>query len=84
MKYGMFFSKRLWVHEINLGRRQYGEFHTLMPQLRQDEKRFFIYFRMTSETFDGIVDLIKEDIIKQDTNYRESIPPEERLAIALR
>ena len=55
-----------------------------MPQLRQDEKRFYIYFRMTSDCFDEILNLIKEDIKKMDTNYREAIPPEERLAIALR
>lgn len=78
------FRKKKWVHEINLERRQYGEYHTLMPQLRQDEKRFYIYFRMTSETFDELLDLIKDDIKKQDTNYRESISPEERLSIALR
>lgn len=58
------FRKKKWVHEINLERRQYGEYHTLMPQLRQDEKRFYIYFRMTSETFDELLDLIKDDIKK--------------------
>lgn len=55
-----------------------------MPQLRQDEKRFYKYFRMTSDCFDEILELIKSDICKNDTNYREAICPEERLAIALR
>ena len=44
----VFFSrrkKRKWVHEINV---DFGEFHTLMPELRRDEKRFYIYFRMPS------------------------------------
>ncbi|KAJ8935813.1 hypothetical protein NQ318_023367 [Aromia moschata] len=39
---------RKWVHEINLERQDFGEFHRLMPQLRQDKKRFFLYFRMSS------------------------------------
>ena len=82
-----FFSrrkKRKWVHEINVERKEFGEFHTLMPELRQDEKRFYIYFRMPSECFDEILSLIKEDITKMDTNYREAISAEERLAITLR
>jgi hypothetical protein len=45
---------------------------------------FCIYFRMPSECFDEILSLIKEDITKKDTNYREAISAEERLAITLR
>ena len=70
-------KKRKWVHEINVERKDFGEFHTLMPELRQDEKRFYIYFRMPTECFDEILSLIKEDITKMDTNYRESISAEE-------
>lgn len=55
-----------------------------MPQLRDDPKRFFIYFRMSSNCFDEIVNLIDEDIRKEMTHYRVPIPPPERLAIALR
>jgi hypothetical protein len=54
-----------------------------MPELRQDEKRFYIYFRMPTECFEEILSLIKEDITKMDTNYREAISAE-RLAITLR
>jgi len=78
-------KKRKWVHKINIERKDFGEFHTLMPELRQDEKRFYIYFRMPSEYFDKILSLIKEDITKMDKNYREAvISAEERLAITLR
>ena len=38
-----------WVHEINLERKDFGESHTLVPELRQDDKRYYIYFRMPSE-----------------------------------
>ena len=77
-------KKGKWVHEINVERKDFGEFHTLMPELQQYEKSFYIYFRMPSECFDEILSLIKEDITKMDTNYREAIPAEERLAITLR
>ena len=55
-----------------------------MPELRQDEKRFYIYFGMPSKCSDKILSLIKEDITKMDTNYHEAISAEERLAITLR
>jgi hypothetical protein len=75
-------KKKKLVHEINVERKDFGEFHTLMPELGQDEKRFYSYFRMPSECFDQILSLIKEDITKMDTNYREAvISAEERLAI---
>ena len=54
-----------------------------MSELRQDEKRLYIYFRMPSECFDEMLSLIKEDITKMDTNYREAVSAEERLAIKL-
>ncbi|CAH1995266.1 unnamed protein product [Acanthoscelides obtectus] len=55
-----------------------------MPQLRLDEQRFYVYFRMTPQCFDEILNLVKDEIRKSDTNYREAISPEERLAITLR
>lgn len=55
-----------------------------MPQLRVDEKRFYIYFRMMPNCFDKILNFVKEDIRKVDTNYREAVTAEERLAITLR
>ncbi|KAJ8935896.1 hypothetical protein NQ318_016229 [Aromia moschata] len=57
-------KRRKWVHEINLERQDFGEFHRLMPQLRQDKKRFFLYFRMSSENFDEILTLIKRGYYK--------------------
>lgn len=54
-----------------------------MPKIRQNEKRFYIYFQMTSKSFDEILSLIESDIRKEHINYREPICPEERLAIAL-
>jgi hypothetical protein len=39
---------------------------------------------MTTDKFDEVLSMIKDDIRKMDTNYREAISPDERLAIALR
>lgn len=55
-----------------------------MPQLREDPRRFYIYFRMTPECYDEILVWIIEEIQKMPTNFRNPIPPSERLAISLR
>ncbi len=31
-------ARKMWAHDINKERLQFGEYHTLMPQLRKDEK----------------------------------------------
>lgn len=59
----------------------YGEYQTLMTELRKDPKRFYTYFRMDNECFDHILGLIHNDIEKQLTNFREPIFPEERLIV---
>ncbi|CAH1985227.1 unnamed protein product [Acanthoscelides obtectus] len=43
-----------------------------MPQFRLDEQRFYVYFRMTPECFDEILNMVKDEIRKSDTNYREA------------
>ena len=65
-------------------RREFGEFHHLMKQLRQDEVKFKGYFRMISNQFEQLLSLIKDDIEKKEANCRESISAEERLALCLR
>jgi hypothetical protein len=77
-------KKRKWVHDINLQRHVSGEYQTLMEQLRRDERRFYIYFWKTTDKFDEVLSMIKDDTRKMDTNYREAISPDEHLAIALR
>ncbi|KAI4466168.1 hypothetical protein MML48_3g00004821 [Holotrichia oblita] len=77
-------KKREWVHKINLDRNKFGEYHTFMLQLQEDEKRFYIYFRMPSECFEEILCSTKEDISKQITNYRVPVSVEERPVLTLR
>jgi len=57
-----------WVHEVNMKRREFGEFHHQMKQLRQDEAKFKEYFRMSSNQFEQLLSPIKDDIEK-DVNY---------------
>jgi hypothetical protein len=40
--------------------------------------------RMIEDTFNFLVELLRDDIRKRTTTMREAIPPEDRLAICLR
>lgn len=74
--------RRFWVHEINLKRETYGEFHHLFPDLLADDEKFFKYFRMSSVKFYELLKMLP--IRKQNTNFRKAISPEERLAVTLK
>ena len=41
----------------------------------EDEYNYNILLRMTSENFEEIFQLIKDDITKENTKLRELIPP---------
>jgi hypothetical protein len=47
----------------------FGEFHNLLDVLLKDEERFWRYFRMSSDTFKYILELIHTAIKKQNTNF---------------
>lgn len=67
-----------------MSRQAKGEFNNLYHQLRQDEGRFYTAFRMNFECFDELLEMIRNDIKKNNTNYRDCIDPIQRLAVTLR
>ena len=77
-------QRNKWVHEINVRREELGEYHRLVQELNEHPDRYHMYFRMTREEFNFLHELIKEDIIKQNTQFRKAISTEERLAVCLR
>lgn len=76
--------RRFGVHPINRARTEFGEFHHLYPQLRQDPDKFFSYLRMSIESFDLLLSKVQFQLTKQVTNFRRPIPPAERLIVTLR
>jgi hypothetical protein len=72
------------VHNISCRRERFGEFHNLLDDLLKDEERFCRYFRVSSDTFKYILELIHTSIKKQNTNFLRSISPEERFMVTLR
>ncbi|XP_056464855.1 uncharacterized protein LOC130404233 [Gadus chalcogrammus] len=76
--------RRVWVHDILRRRPQLGEFHHLLQELRLDDGRFQLYFRLSRAQFDDLLARVGARISRQDTNYRRSISAAERLSICLR
>lgn len=77
-------KRKVWTHNINKKRNEFGEFHHLFPDLLKDNSKFFQYFRMSQEKFYELLNHIKPLIEKQNTRFRRSISSEERLAVCLR
>lgn len=77
-------NRRYWIHPINTARYLHGAYFTLYHQLRQDEEKFFNYFRMSITSFDELLLNISDSIKCADTKFRKAISPEEKLAITLR
>jgi len=77
-------QEKKWIHEMHADWQNYGECHTSVPELGKDGKWFYIQFWMSTDCCDEILNIITDDIRKENTNYHAAISPEERLAIALR
>ena len=75
---------RFCVRQIYKDRKQKGEYHSLVLQAKQfDSEIFFQMFRMTAAKFEELLRFISP-YIEKDCLKRESIKPEERLAVTLR
>lgn len=77
-------ERKYWVQPCLAKREQLGAFHTIFQEIRSDPKRCRDYIRMQNEQFMFLVDLMSEDLQKQDTVLRKSISPEEKTCLALR
>lgn len=77
-------ERRYWVHPMVSARLMKGAFSTLFIDLRDDEVKFFNYFRMSHKSFDELAARIGDVIRGQDTNMRTAIGVVEMLAVTLR
>ncbi|XP_056090774.1 uncharacterized protein LOC130070418 [Rhinichthys klamathensis goyatoka] len=76
-------KRSVWVHPILQKRKNHGEFHHLIQELRLDNGRFKAYFRVDKDQFDYILRKVGPSIGKQSF-CRETISPAQRLCICLR
>ena len=79
-------KKRIvWVKNW-LQRRSYlGCFDTLLKELwSEDEAEYKRFLRMTPQIFDELLELVEEDITKENTRFRDAIPASIKLAITIK
>ena len=60
-------EREFWEHPIVAARTLEGAYYALYGRLREDERKFFNYFRMSTSTFDFIVDRLAPNLERQDT-----------------
>lgn len=73
--------KKPWIADHD----KHGSFNSLLPSLRRhDPSAFKNYLRMDEDTFNHLLIKVQPLIEKQNTSFRDAIPPAERLAVALR
>ncbi|GBN50382.1 hypothetical protein AVEN_124460-1 [Araneus ventricosus] len=77
-------NRLIWVHPINERREEFGAFYTLFEELRNDDTKFFNYFRMSMTSFDELHGRLKDTIQRENTKMRNCIQPVQMLAITLR
>lgn len=74
---------REWIMRRSKGLR--GTIHLAHEELRFEDSDYFQrFFRMRSDLFDQLVDMVTPFIQRQDTNMRECISPRDRVSVTLR
>ncbi|KAJ8896034.1 hypothetical protein PR048_001375 [Dryococelus australis] len=72
-------KKRMWVHPCVNARLLKGAFVTSFMELREDENKFFNYFRLSVKSFYELVVKFEDRIKLEDTKLRVAITPAEML-----
>jgi hypothetical protein len=61
-----------------------GEFNNVYRDAWKFNDKFFEYLRMSTATFDRVVEKLKDNFSRKETNFRKPIIPEERLVVTVR
>ncbi|XP_046688968.1 protein ANTAGONIST OF LIKE HETEROCHROMATIN PROTEIN 1-like [Homalodisca vitripennis] len=77
-------DRRWGTHPVLSSRLTTGAFHLMFEKHRQYEDKFYQYYRMSVSSFDELLHLVSDGLMKKDTNMKRSIEPAERLAITIR
>ena len=76
---------RMWVRKIFAERKQKGEFHLLVRDLKlHDDEYFFKYFRMSTIRFVELLLKVAPRIKKSNLRRFDVVGPSERLSVTLR
>jgi hypothetical protein len=76
--------RKYWVHLLLTQRDKVGAFQTLYEKLKNEEKKYFNYFRMSLSTFEQLLQRLHNSLLRQNTKMRSCISPSEMLAVTIR
>ena len=76
-------TRKWWVHPLNEDRKEKSEYYNMTLDLRKFDDRFFGMYRLHVNQFDQLLEILKPELEKMHTNYREVLSAEERLIITL-
>ena len=75
-------NRKIWTKRYIARNPRLGAYNILVQELRAENPMAFKnFFRMNEIYFNEILEMIKPQIQKQDTNMRQSIPVGEKLAL---
>lgn len=78
-------KRSIWVRDWVKRRKQFGCYAQLLKELEDEVPYLYKNFlRMNIADFNNVLELVTPIIKKEDTRFRESISPGERLAVTLR
>ena len=60
-------QRSMWVHSLTNARLYHGQYYTIMTELRNDNEKFFNYFRMSQNTFNELLSVIKQTTFRNKT-----------------
>lgn len=76
--------RRFAVHPYGKKRAEKGQFNVMYEDLRRFPDTFFSYYKMSVNTFDELLNILKSDLEKEQNIKGDTIPAVERLSITLK
>ena len=77
-------DRKYWSKPWLLKRNELGFYNNLLEEFRLEDKECYKnYLRISPNSFNELLQLVGDDLTKQNTHLREPIPPEIKLAITL-
>ncbi|CAH1965661.1 unnamed protein product [Acanthoscelides obtectus] len=75
--------RKWWTVSLIRSRESYSGSNLLADLLKEPSGFFENFFRMSSDDFEILLNMVESYIVKKNTKWRKAIPANERLAITL-
>jgi cytidylate kinase len=76
-------KRRCWVHPYNVRNNKHSS-AVVSRELSQQEEKFHEFYRISPDSFQFLETVVSAQLQNQDTNFRLTISPTEKLLITIR